>query len=203
MPASSSSSTSAFRSIRPHQCRRRCAVSLRHLALWALVDRRIYVPPSSPLLQPTMEDMRVFSAPCNVFGGTSTHQLQDVSSRTTSATAWSASGTRPSSSTQAASSNPCRFPLLCGPSDVSMDFMEGLPKVGGKSVMMIVVDRFSKATHFVPLGHPYSEETMASAFFGDIVRPHDMPTSLVSDRDQCSHPHSERPFSAPRAPSYR
>lgn len=40
-----------------------------------------------------------------------------------------------------------------------MDFVEGLPKVGGKSVVMTVVDRFSKLAHFVPLDHPYTALT--------------------------------------------
>ena len=64
-----------------------------------------------------------------------------------------------------------------------MDFMEGLPKVGGKSVIMTVVDRFSKSAHFIPLGHPYTAETVARAFFGEVVRLHGIPTSIVSDRD--------------------
>jgi len=67
--------------------------------------------------------------------------------------------------------------------DVSMDFMEGLPKVGGKSVIMTVVDRFSKSAHFIPLGHPYTAETVARAFFGEVVRLHGIPASIVSDRD--------------------
>jgi hypothetical protein len=68
-------------------------------------------------------------------------------------------------------------------SDISMDFIEGLPKVGGKSVILMVVDRFSKYAHFIPLAHPYSASTVARAFFDDIVRLHGIPLSIVSDRD--------------------
>jgi len=38
--------------------------------------------------------------------------------------------------------------------DISIDFIEGLPKVGGKSVILTVVDRFSKYAHFIALGQP-------------------------------------------------
>jgi hypothetical protein len=41
-------------------------------------------------------------------------------------------------------------------SDISMDFIEGFPKVGGKSMVLTVVDRFSKFAHFITLSHPYS-----------------------------------------------
>ena len=68
-------------------------------------------------------------------------------------------------------------------SDVSLDFIEALPRVGGKSVILTVVDRFSKYCHFIPLAHPYSAESVAQAFFSEIVRLHGIPQSMVSDRD--------------------
>jgi hypothetical protein len=40
--------------------------------------------------------------------------------------------------------------------NISMDFMEGFPKVHGESVILSVVDRFCKYVHFIALGHPYS-----------------------------------------------
>jgi hypothetical protein len=68
-------------------------------------------------------------------------------------------------------------------SDISMDFVEGFSKVGGKSVILTVVDRFSKMAHFIPLGHPYTTASVAKAFFDGIVRLHGFPCSIVSDRD--------------------
>jgi hypothetical protein len=67
--------------------------------------------------------------------------------------------------------------------DISMDFIEGLPKVGGKSVILTVVDRFSKYAHFIALGHPYTAASVARAFFDGIVRLHGFPSSIVCDRD--------------------
>jgi hypothetical protein len=69
-------------------------------------------------------------------------------------------------------------------SDIALDFIEGFPQVNGKTVILTVVDRFSKYAHFVPLGHPYTATTAARAFFDNIVHLHGMPTSVVSDRDQ-------------------
>jgi hypothetical protein len=67
--------------------------------------------------------------------------------------------------------------------DISLDFIEGLPRVNGKSVILTVVDRFSKHAHFIPLSHPYTAATVAKAFFDSIVRLHGFPVSIVSDRD--------------------
>lgn len=49
--------------------------------------------------------------------------------------------------------------------DISIDFMEELPKVHGKSVILTVVDRFSMYAHFISLGHPYTTASVAQAFF--------------------------------------
>ena len=62
-------------------------------------------------------------------------------------------------------------------------FVEALPRVRGKSVILTVVDRFSKYCHFIALAHPYSAESVAQAFFTDVVRLHSVPQSMVSDRD--------------------
>jgi hypothetical protein len=67
--------------------------------------------------------------------------------------------------------------------DIGLDFVEALPRVNGKTVILSVVDRFSKYCHFIPLAHPYTTAFVAHAFFTDIVRLHGVLQSIVSDRD--------------------
>jgi hypothetical protein len=62
-----------------------------------------------------------------------------------------------------------------------MDFIKGFHKINGKSVILTVVDRFSKAAHFITLGHPYMATTVARAFFIEIIWLHGILSSIVSD----------------------
>lgn len=64
-----------------------------------------------------------------------------------------------------------------------MDFIEGLPKSHGYSVLFIVVDRLSKYAHFIPLSHPYIVATVAHAFITNVFKVNRLPESIVSDRD--------------------
>jgi transposase InsO family protein len=67
--------------------------------------------------------------------------------------------------------------------DIAMDFVERFPRINDKSIILTVVDRFSKFTHFISLGHPYTATSVAHAFFTDIVRLHGLPSSITSDHD--------------------
>ena len=48
--------------------------------------------------------------------------------------------------------------------EVSMDFITGLPKSEGKSVIMVVVDRITKYAHFCALSHPFKGNTFGTIF---------------------------------------
>jgi hypothetical protein len=67
--------------------------------------------------------------------------------------------------------------------DITMDFITGLPKSEGFDVILVVVDRFTKYSHFVPLKHPFTAPVVARAFVDNIVKLHGMPHSITSDRD--------------------
>ena len=66
---------------------------------------------------------------------------------------------------------------------ISMDFIQGIPKYGGKTVILVVVDQLSKYNHFCALIHPYTTSSIAQIFMAQIFLLHGIPYSIVSDRN--------------------
>jgi hypothetical protein len=67
---------------------------------------------------------------------------------------------------------------------VIMDFIEGLPKSRNANYILVVVDKFSKYSHFKPLLHPYSAAIVTQVFLDNVYKLHGMPTAIVSNRDR-------------------
>nr|GEU55879.1 putative mitochondrial protein [Tanacetum cinerariifolium] len=68
--------------------------------------------------------------------------------------------------------------------EVTMDFIDGLPKYGGFTIILVVVDCLSKYAHFVPLRHPYTASTLAAIFIWEVIRLHGVPKAMVTGQDK-------------------
>lgn len=86
----------------------------------------------------------------------------------------------------------CSYPGLLQPlpipsgvwQDISMDFIESLPVSKGSDVILVVVDRFTKYAHFLPLKHPFSALQVAESYLNRVASLYGMPKSTVSDREK-------------------
>ena len=65
-----------------------------------------------------------------------------------------------------------------------MDFIEGLPKLEGKDIILVVVDRLTKFAHFIGLTHPYIAQEVARIFLDQVVKLHGIPESIVLGCDK-------------------
>jgi len=67
---------------------------------------------------------------------------------------------------------------------IFMDFVGALPKtVKGFDSIWVVVDRLTKSAHFIPIKTDMSVAKLAEIYIEQVVRLHDIPSSIVSDRD--------------------
>jgi len=67
-------------------------------------------------------------------------------------------------------------------SHVALDFVTGLPLSQGNSTILTIVDRFSKAVHFVALPKLPSAQETAELLTVHILRLHGIPADIISDR---------------------
>uniref|UniRef100_A0A8C6K8C5 Integrase catalytic domain-containing protein n=1 Tax=Nothobranchius furzeri TaxID=105023 RepID=A0A8C6K8C5_NOTFU len=63
-----------------------------------------------------------------------------------------------------------------------MDFITGLPNSKGKTVILTVVDRFSKMVHAIPLQRLPSAQQLAEVVVRHVFRLHGLPENITSDR---------------------
>jgi hypothetical protein len=67
---------------------------------------------------------------------------------------------------------------------IAMDFITDLPASDGHTELWVVVDRFTKMAHFIPLRKDQKKaEDLCHVFAREIWRLHGVPRDIVSDRD--------------------
>jgi hypothetical protein len=49
---------------------------------------------------------------------------------------------------------------------------------------MVVVDKLTKYSHFIPLTHPLTAAVIARVFFDNIYKLHGLPDSIILDPDK-------------------
>lgn len=65
--------------------------------------------------------------------------------------------------------------------DITMDFIEGLPRAMGYQTILVVVDRLSKYNHFIGLQHPFKPKRWWKSSSGKWLN---CLGTLVPDRDK-------------------
>ena len=67
---------------------------------------------------------------------------------------------------------------------IAMDFITDLPLSNGCTELWVVIDRFTKMAHFIPLKeNTKTAADLARRFAKEIWRLHGLPRDIVSDRD--------------------
>ncbi|KAJ9566778.1 hypothetical protein OSB04_002744 [Centaurea solstitialis] len=65
-----------------------------------------------------------------------------------------------------------------------MDFITKLPRTAkGNDSTWVIVDRFTKSAHFLPIREDYKMVKLAKVYIKEIVSRHGVPISIISDRD--------------------
>ena len=64
-----------------------------------------------------------------------------------------------------------------------MDFITGLPKSKKQNdSIFVVIDKLSKAAHFIPVKSSYKAVNIVDIFLKEIFRLHEIPKEIISDR---------------------
>ena len=65
--------------------------------------------------------------------------------------------------------------------EIGMDFVVGLPRTQkGHDSIWVIVDRLTKAAHFIPVRTDYGGEKLAKLYVENIVKLHGVPSRIVS-----------------------
>ena len=65
---------------------------------------------------------------------------------------------------------------------IGMDFITELRKSEGYDIILVVIDRLTKMSHFIPCRNSLDARQFAQLFLKEIVRLHGIPKDIITDR---------------------
>jgi len=65
---------------------------------------------------------------------------------------------------------------------IAMDFITDLPKSDGYDTILVVIDRLTKMSHFIPCWKDLDAQQFPNLFIKEIVRLHGLPHDIITDR---------------------
>ena len=65
---------------------------------------------------------------------------------------------------------------------IAMDFITDLPTSEGHDTILVVIDRVTKMSHFIPCRKDLKTDQFADLFLKNIVRLHGLPKDIITDR---------------------
>jgi len=65
---------------------------------------------------------------------------------------------------------------------IAMDFITDLPLSDGHDTILVVIDRLTKMSHFIPCSKDLDARQFANLFMREIVRLHGLPHDIITDR---------------------
>nr|GEZ53581.1 putative reverse transcriptase domain-containing protein [Tanacetum cinerariifolium] len=69
--------------------------------------------------------------------------------------------------------------------NITMDFVTKLPKMAaGQDTIWVIVDRLTKSAHFLPMREDDTLEKLTRQYLKEVVSKHEVPVSIISDRDE-------------------
>ncbi|WVZ59005.1 hypothetical protein U9M48_009215 [Paspalum notatum var. saurae] len=73
--------------------------------------------------------------------------------------------------------------------DIHMDFIVGLPRTqNGYDSIWVIIDRFTKSAHFIPVKNRYNAQNYAEIYISRIISLHGVPRTITSDRGSFCKP---------------
>lgn len=66
---------------------------------------------------------------------------------------------------------------------VTMDFIDGLPQSHKYNSILVVLDKYTRYAHFLPLSHQFTIAKVAHSYLDNVYKLHGLPAAIISDRD--------------------